>query len=215
MIRFVLLAVGALLTGCTCCPQPHLNTGGPHDFSGTPVDDHMAALIGEKGKIQTEDNVLLHIRDDEPKADFWVLFGPNPGTKGPALGGRHNSRTTFTVADGYALYWGLWPIGTDGTEDTSADGTTFVIQCQGKIHRSFLLKNPTGRPVHVNLTGGDPRKGKTMTEKGHYIEVLFDQAGRPSLSDAKETDANPETRDFIAAVKKAAIANGFPPSELE
>ena len=215
MHRFILPGFCALLTGCATCPPTHLNiTGGT---TGAALDSHMLAYLGPKARITTNDNLLFHIVDDEPKANYWVLFGPNPGSKNPATGGRHNSRTTFDVASGYALYWGVWPIGTDGVEDTSADGTTFVTQSDGQIHRSYLLSNHTGRPVHVYLTGTEPASGKIMTVPGTYIEVIYppQRTGKLTLSDPRKTDAPPETRDFIAAVKAAALAAGFPASELE
>jgi hypothetical protein len=212
--RLALLALCIVLTGCANRRTVRLSTDA--STSGRVIDSHMAAYLAPNARISTSGNVLFHITDDEPRADYWVLFGPRPGSKTPAIGGRHNSRTTFAVGDGYALYWGLWPIGTDGTEDTSADGTTFVIQSDGNhLHRSFLLSNPTGKPVHVYLTGTDPNLGKVLTVPGTYIEVLYNERGTPSLSDPRQTEANPETASFIKAVKVQALQEGFKPSDLE
>jgi hypothetical protein len=208
------LAICVFLAGCTTCGPVRLNTGGG---GGKVIDSHMAAYLAPGARITTANPMLFHIKDEQERpADYWVLLAPNPGSKTPASGGRHNSRTTFAVGNGYALYWGLWPIGTDGTEDTSADGTTFVIQSDGnRLHRSFLLSNPTGKAVHVSLTGTDPNLGKVMTQPGSYIEVRYDERGKASLSDPLKTDLNPETRDFITAVKKEAVAQGFKPEDLE
>ena len=214
MMKLALLALCIALTGCTECGPVRLGTG--HSRDGAVIDSHMAAYIPSGAAVTTNDKLLFHIADEQPRADYWVLLSPNPGSKSPARGGRHNSRTTFTVNDGYALYWGLWPIGTDGTEDTSADGTTFVIQSDGnRLHRSFLLSNPTGKPVRVYLTGTDPKLGRVLTQPGTYIEVVYDRAGKIGLSQPLKTDANPDTRAFIAAVKRDAIAQGFKASDLE
>lgn len=205
--------VSATLIGCA--PRhTYLNTGGPNNTSGAKVDDRMVAYLKSGEFITTSNDVLLHATDPgEKRRNYWVVFGPAPGSRTPARGGLHSSATTFELDAGYALIWGDWPIGIDDGVNIGTEGTTFAMQSEGQFKRRvFLLKNPTGKPVRVWING---QPEKRLVQEGTYIEVRYDDQGNRRLSDPLPTAANAETRDFIAAVKDKAQAMGILRENME
>lgn len=203
----------AALAGCAQ-RQTYLNTGGPNNTSGAKVDDRMVAYLKSGEFITTSNDLLLHATDPgEKRRNYWVVFGPAPGTRTPAKGGLHSSATTFHLLTGFALIWGDWPIGIDDGVNIGTEGTTFAMQSEGQFKRRvYLLKNPTGKPVKVWIDG---QPEKWMKVEGTYIEVKYDDQGNRRLSDPLPTAANAETREFIEAVKDKAEAMGILRENME
>ncbi len=214
----------ALLAGCATRPPVHINTGGPRDKSGQVVDDRLVAYIKPGQLVESAGDVLLHATQPGASApDYWVLFGPSPGS---ATGSRgkvtlHSSVTTLEAHSGYALIWGVWPIAIDDVIDIGSDSLlkatsslTVIFQSDSNRHRVFMLDNPDSVSLPVRVTA-TPNVTIPLVRPGTYVEAKFDDTGKWVLTGPANTADSAEATAYVKAVKAKAIAAGFAADALE
>ncbi len=223
MIRYLPLAVCLTVIIVTGCgePKPPKSSGrGAMMIASTQEKNPRAIVTGtllrRDARIVSDQIHRIEVAReiDSVTKRYVVLFGPYPEIPFPATtqtaeGVYLGHAPYFFLASGWGILSGDWPLAETDLVAAGAEGTTFILQIDGAVHRVILVaisgsetitvdrKASPGSPFvwtstvdsYIEYRAGDPWPPTTMPvandeELELFVKVALERAAGADLPDA-------------------------------
>jgi hypothetical protein len=226
MRNWTLVVGAALATSLLGCQAPRTHHRAAHHRDRVASHATAAKVVElvslEHGEDYTTDSVLVLPAVKGPKSTWRILVGPNPG------GGRltvnySNTEPDVWVENGWA-YIVVQPVGVPTTAPAgeegsgwgrartkritaTAEGTRFIVQQEGDLHRVILLSGSPEKPDKVDVQLHDPGSDdQPLTGVRKYFEVDSSIDHLPGAADVPDTSR--ALGQFVAYVESVADVAG-------
>lgn len=219
MIRHLPLVVSLaviIVTGCGEPKPPKSNGRGAMMIASTQEKNPRAIVTGtllrSGGPIVTDHIHRIEIAReiDSVTKRYVVLFGPYPESpfhtttqtgEGVYLG----QPPYFFLARGWAITSGDWPLAETDLVSAGAEGTTFILQIDGAVHRVILIALSGSETATVDRKASPGSPFVWTSTRDSYIEY---RAGDPWPPTTMPVSDNEVLELFVkVALERAAAAN--------
>lgn len=184
-------------------------------IKGTPL--HGEIEVG--ALLETEQYLRLKLSRwvEHKDYNYQLVFGPTPDTSETAFGRVLNQEPSFYLGSGWALFWGLYPMGYTNYTEWGVDHSSVLTQTVDEtMDRVYLLE---GSNLEVRCRGYLSIPPKTIStvpagSKGMYIEITRDGAGSGcSMTDPRPVNNpadGPDVEEFVGKVTRIAKEGEWP-----
>lgn len=221
MIRYLPLAVCLaviIVTGCGELKPPKSSGRGAMMIASTQAKNPRAIVTGtllrRNARIVSDQIHRIEVAReiDSVTKRYVVLFGPFPEssfqpTTQPGEGVYLGQPPYFFLASGWGIVSGDWPLAETDLVTAAAEGTTFVLQIDGAVHRVILIALSGSETIKVDRKASPGSPFVWTSTVDSYIEY---RAGDPWPPTTMPVANNEELELFVKVALERAAAAGLP-----